>query len=253
MPKIPKYALLYTDHHLSTFFRIQFEKFAILIVTLPLLAFLFCISYSVLFHFESATFTHCHVYNFLPSISAAIGNYSPQREVWQTAILLHAFPRFYIAYIYMHYHQNMLLSHESWMANLAFFFNVIENIALLVLSFWTSSRHYPVHEKAFITFILMSELYMILVCIIHSRFKKRHKKSLKWKVRLFSTNISCILLATYCFMRHNSLCEPYVYSIFALAEYIVVLTNMGFHTTAYFEFENKDFVIYKYGFALTER
>ncbi|KAL3266964.1 hypothetical protein HHI36_011113 [Cryptolaemus montrouzieri] len=253
MPVEARYALLYSDYEVTPCLRIPFEKFAFLILTLPLCAFIFCIIYSVLFHFESATSTHCHVYNVLPSISAAIGNFSPQREVWQTAIMLQSVPRFYIAVIYLQFHHAMAYPRDAWMGNFAFLLNVTENISLIILSFWTSSRHYTVHEKAFITFILMSEFHMLLTCIMQSRFKRHNRRSLKWKRRLFLTNVSCIILGAYCYMRHNSLCEPYMYSLFAFAEYVVVLTNMAFHTTAYFDFENKDFVLYKYGAAITER
>lgn len=99
----------------------------------------------------------------------------------------------------------------------------------------------------------MSELYMILTYFLQKRSKKHHQESLKWKKRFLVTNISCILVATYCFLRHNSYCEPYVYSGFAAAEYTVVLTNMAFHMTAYLDFKFKDLIIYKYGMSITER
>ncbi|XP_044749648.1 post-GPI attachment to proteins factor 2-like [Coccinella septempunctata] len=253
MPMEARYALLYSDYEVVPCLRIPFEKFAFIILTLPLFAFIFCIIYSILFHFESVTSTHCHVFNILPSISSAIGNYSPQREVWQAAILLQSIPRFYIAVIYLQFHHVMTYPKDIWMGKIAFLLNLTENVSLIILSFWTSSKHYAVHEKAFIAFITMSEFYMMLSCIMQTRFRRHNKRSLKWKLRLFLTNISCILLGTYFYMRHNSLCEPYMYSLFAFAEYIVVLTNMAFHTTAYFDFQKKDFVLYKYGAAITER
>lgn len=142
MPVEARYALLYSDYEIVPCLRIPFEKFAFIILTLPLFAFVFCIVYSVLFHFESVTSTHCHVFNILPSISSAIGNYSPQREVWQTAILLQSIPRFYIAVIYLQFHHVMAYSKDIWMGKIAFLLNLTENISLIILSFWTSSKNY---------------------------------------------------------------------------------------------------------------
>lgn len=137
-----RYALLYSEYELSPYVRLPFEKFSILTVCLPLFAFLFCIVYSVLFHFENATYTHCHVFNVLPSISAAIGNFTPQRQVWQSAIILQAVPRFSIAAMYWQHHNAVLYPAHQWLGAVACLFNVVENGALIILSFWTSSRHY---------------------------------------------------------------------------------------------------------------
>ena len=62
------------------------------------------------------------------------------------------------------------------------------------------------------------------------------RRSLRLKRRLLVTNFSCILAAVYCYWRHNTLCEPGMYSLFSLLEYSVVLTNMAFHFTSYYDF-----------------
>lgn len=255
-----KYKILYDEYETSYYIRLPFAKFSWLTVCLPLFAFLFAVVYSVLFNFDSATFTHCNVYNFLPSISAAIGNFSPQKEVWQTAIALHALPRFCMAASYFQYNREILTSKVNLFIFLACLLNVIENVALIILSFWTSSENYPVHKRAFVTFIVISELYMLLLLLLHRKCRKITKqmthtemKSLRWKTRLVGVNIVCILAATYFFMRHNSMCEPFVYTAFAFFEYIVVLSNMAFHMTAYYDFRYKDLVITKYGILVTNR
>ncbi|XP_060531759.1 post-GPI attachment to proteins factor 2-like [Cylas formicarius] len=253
MSSSTRYGLLYSEFEVPPYIRLPFERILILVVCFPLVAFLFCVSYSVLFNFESSTYTHCQVYNILPSISAAIGNFSPQREIWQSAIALQALPRIYVAIEYLNHHHNVLPPKDIWIGYIACVLNIIENLALITLSFFTSSKFYVIHEKAFITFILVSEVYMILICILQKRYKKSHRISLKWKQRCLVTNVLFIMAAVYFFMRHNSMCEPYVYSFFAFSEYVVVLSNMAFHLTAYLDFRNKDLVIYKHGIALTER
>lgn len=150
MSKEARYGLLYSEYEFSPYLRINFEKLILLVVSFPFLAFLFCISYSVIFNFESATYTHCQVFNMLPSISAAIGNFSPQREIWQGAIAIQAAPRFYIAHEYLNHHYSVLYPQDLWIARTAFFLNVMENIALILLTFFTSSKHYG---KSFFTHI----------------------------------------------------------------------------------------------------
>lgn len=142
-----RYALLYNDYETSPCLRVPFATFSWVTLGVPLCAFLFCIVYSVLFHFEMATYTHCHVYNVLPSISAAIGSFSPQREIWQIAILLQALPRLSVVSMYLQFHQKKLFPRDIYLANFACILNLLENIALIILTFWTSSAYYRKFKK----------------------------------------------------------------------------------------------------------
>ena len=62
------------------------------------------------------------------------------------------------------------------------------------------------------------------------------RKSLYYKKIMMVTNFSSILGAIYCYWRHNAYCEPGMYSVFSFFEYSVVLSNMAFHFTSYFDF-----------------
>lgn len=52
-----------------------------------------------------------------------------------------------------------------------------------------------------------------------------------------------MVLAMYLYWRHNAYCEPGVYTLFALAEYCVVLSNIAFHSTLYYDFHGKSVIL----------
>lgn len=232
--------------------RIPFEKLAWSTCLLPLSSFVFCVVWSLLYNFEDSTFTHCKVPNFLPSISAAIGNYRTQRFVWGAAIAIHAGPRFLFTSMYRRYYKDILSNKAQLWASIACILNIVENVALIGLTFIPSAYNYAIHEKCFMTFMLTSELYMVMTCILLSRFRAQpatnvESKSLRLKYQLLAINMVSFALAGYFFIRHNLYCEPGVYSLFALCEYVVVLTNMAFHMTASWDFHGRLITVDQYG------
>jgi len=84
--------------------------------------------------------------NYLPSISSAIGGYTPQRYVWRVCIALHCSPRF-IAVIgyYNLFHQRQVPTCQ-WLyhavINLNTVLNVVENFCLLLLTCISSTEDY---------------------------------------------------------------------------------------------------------------
>ncbi|XP_053957536.1 post-GPI attachment to proteins factor 2-like isoform X1 [Anastrepha ludens] len=222
-------------------FCIPFGKVAIGVVSLPLGSFIFCVVWSLFFEFDRSTSTHCDVPNYLPSISAAIGNYEPQKTVWRLAITLQLPARLAVTKIYLQYYKDTIRRNRRIYAAIACLLSMVENFALLSLSLWTSLDNYPIHRNSFIVFIACSEIYMLISYILNKNGRRLpllpiEEKSLLYKRNLFITNVTAFILAGYCFLRHNSLCEPGVYTLFALFEYVVVLTNMAYHMTAYWDF-----------------
>lgn len=244
---IPQYQRLSgnVDRPLIKVYSVKFSIFSVAVVLLPLASFIFCVLWSILFYFERSTATHCHVFNFLPSISAAIGNYQPQRIVWQSAIVLHEIPRFIIAFMYYDYYNSVIRKNRRNIAYLAMLLNAVELCALLTLSLWTSIDNYEIHKIAFSTFIISSEVYMVISYFLNLNCRrealtKTETKSIGYKRLLCVTNFLSFVLAIYFFMRHNQYCESGAYSMFALFEYMAVFTNMGFHMTAYWDFAGRN-------------
>lgn len=226
--------------------RIPFPMFAAVTVMFPFFAFVFCVVWSLLFNFAAVTATHCGVFNFLPSISAAIGGHNPQRFVWRTCIALHSAPRLLVCVMYYRYYQSMLDAQHRYVCRVACCLSIVENLCLLGLSNIASVENYPAHEKMFIMFIVCSLLYMMLSCVMPGLGRRRalthlEAKSLRVKKQLTAGSILLSLLCCYFFIRHAKYCEAGMYTLFAASEYIVVLCNMGFHMTAYWDFADKAF------------
>lgn len=111
-------------------------------VAAPLYAFISCVILTMYKDFESANKTHCNVPNMFPSISASIGNYNPQSTIWKTAIYFHSPVRFFMILLRWKYYRRVIREDFDIIVNLAVFLNIIENLALLGLTYWTSSENY---------------------------------------------------------------------------------------------------------------
>ncbi|XP_009987212.1 PREDICTED: post-GPI attachment to proteins factor 2, partial [Tauraco erythrolophus] len=106
-------------------FRLRFTTLAVGTVLCPLFGFLFCVIWSLLFHFQQTTATHC-------------GGRGSHRSHPRYPCLCHF---------------NLLL-------------NLLENFALLVLTYVSSSENYAIHENAFIVFIASALGHMLLTCVL---------------------------------------------------------------------------------------
>uniref|UniRef100_A0A0B7AH32 CWH43-like N-terminal domain-containing protein n=1 Tax=Arion vulgaris TaxID=1028688 RepID=A0A0B7AH32_9EUPU len=232
----------------KSLFQLSFPLFGKLVCGLPLFATFFCVVWSFLFNFEASTATHCRVRNYLPSVSSAIGGFTPQRYVWRICICLHATPRLMIAIAYYSYHTSVHVGRDNELykgiAALASLFNILEVSSLVTLTYISSTDNHDVHESCFIVFMISALLYMMLSIYLMdkrqsskgSAFTVEESKSLRLKKTLFATNISIFLLSVYLFFRHNWYCEPGVYTAFAACEYLVIVTNIAFHGTAIIDF-----------------
>ncbi|CAF0863097.1 unnamed protein product [Didymodactylos carnosus] len=138
---------------------VQVRYFLRFAYVLPGFALFACIGLSLLKDFDKTTKTHCNVYNFLPSISASIGDCSPQRYIWRFCFALDSVPRYIIGFLQM----NKLLSRRvqfQEIYELTQYFNgfmhFLELTFLLLLTYVSSNEIKWIHENSFIAFMTMA-------------------------------------------------------------------------------------------------
>ncbi len=174
----------------------------------------------------------------MPSVSTSIGDFYPQLIIWRLCISLHAFPRYFISAIhyktYFMSRQNTIIKKNQFklLIKISFIFNYIEITSLLLLTHVSSKDNHFLHAAFFATFIASSTIFMGLISLSYF-FKQIESKEPKTKnLRLFilSIYIISLIIGFYFFFRHRKHCEPYMFSLFSLFEYIIVLTNILFHS-----------------------
>ncbi|XP_023683559.2 post-GPI attachment to proteins factor 2-like isoform X1 [Paramormyrops kingsleyae] len=229
--------------------RFPFHLFAVGTVFLALGGLISCVLISVFYNYSDATNTHCKVPNYLPSISASI-SLAPERYIWRICIGLHSAPRILLAVAYfnlyrIHFAKRCL---EWCLALVALACVLAENLGLLLLTYVSSTETYNLHRDGFVMFISCSLVHMLITCwlwrvIDRYSLTAEEGTSRYWKLRLLLSSLIACVCAAYFYWRHNKYCEAGVYTWFAFSEYMIVLFNMAFHTTAYWDFRGKEMVI----------
>lgn len=234
--------------------RCTFFPFAMVTVSLPAFSLAICFITAFMFRFEDVNETMCEVRNYIPSISAVTG-IPPQTYLWRICIALHSAPRFAVGFMHYNYYlkrlnfikenQRGLFKH---LIRLNFWLNTIENSCLVGVTYVTNRENYPVHEKIFVVFMVASLCYMLCntICFKMSRdtiITENEKKSYLWKKVMFVSILSATAGLIYFFVKHRFYCEPWAFSYFSLCEYIIAYTNMGFHFTAYLDFNNYEWIV----------
>lgn len=218
---------------------VNFKRLCYFGLAMPLGAFFACVLLSIVKDFKRANNTHCNVPNVFPSVSACISHFYPQKTIWQLAIGLDSFLRYAIAFVhYRVYYARLAVSMSNpstqsqsiWLARLALLFHLIELTALIMLSFVSSVEKFFVHMLSFVVFIAASSCYMLVTIALHWPMKRsRELRALHLRIRLFGFYALAFVASLYFYVRHNTYCEPYVYSMFSLCEYVTILGNIAYH------------------------
>lgn len=180
--------------------------------------------------FKRANNTHCNVPNIFPSVSACISHFYPQNTIWRLSIGLDSLLRYAIGFIHYRAYYARIVSSNLFLARLALLLHLIELTALIMLSFVSSVEIFLVHMLSFCVFIAASSGYMLVTILIHWPLKRpREVRACQLRLRIFGVYALAFLGSLYFYIRHNAYCEPYVYSLFSLCEYVTIMGNIAYH------------------------
>ncbi|XP_058444499.1 post-GPI attachment to proteins factor 2-like [Malaya genurostris] len=237
---------------------ISFRDLCVFTLFLPLGTLFVCFVSAYIFQPDEVHETHCRVYNVIPSISAITG-VSPQRYLWRISIALHIGPRFIIAFVYNNYYRTLInelndpvrMKKAGRLLNVVYCLNLVEISALCGVTYISNKENYPLHEKVFILFMTSSLSYMLATLKLLKTLQpngpqtSQEDSSLRYKRAFFALSIASTIGLIMFFMKHRFFCHDLAFSWFALCEYIVALSNMGFHCTTMLDFPTEDFMIAK--------
>nr|CAX69614.1 hypothetical protein [Schistosoma japonicum] len=105
-----------------------------------------------------------------------------------------------------------------------------------MLSIVSSSDDYIRHRNYFGIFVLSSVVYMIIDVYISQLINKLCQyspwsKILKKKIYVMATYVTCLLIIMLCHYIHMRFCPPYTYTVFAVFEYVAIISNVTYHYT----------------------
>ena len=107
-------------------------------------------------------YDYLQVYNFLPSISAAIGGFTPQRYVWRICIALHAGLRFLLVGCYYTWLSSINMGVQKTryqqLVKVAILCHTIENLALVTLTCVSSTENFG---KIFLEYHISSVILLV--------------------------------------------------------------------------------------------
>ena len=211
--------------------------------TVPLLSLYVTLVISLCNNFESVTHnTGCssrRVANIVPSVSACLGDFFPQRGIWRVCVMSYVWQRVISGFVqYFHYGQATrwtLPKVNFWRAIV----HVVEQIFLIGLSAVSSNDHLLFHEISFGIFCTCSCLNMVFTDWLIREWKRQcalqkneHQplhianRAHVWRWNTMIFNFGCLGFAVYFFFASQSSCIDYEFSKFATFEWLYVISNI---------------------------
>eukprot|EP00741_Cyanophora_paradoxa_P016363 tig00020912_g15799.t1 len=177
---------------------------------------------------------------WVPTISATIGDHKPERNVFMIGMALCAGPKFVTLFLhYAAFAKTACASSKRLkglnLANLAVAF-----ARTWAAGFWiyvTSSDFHSFHISAFVGYLLTSMLNMIFTTILAFKSRQRDRKSPYAKTIFLLGHQLAWWTALYFYLEHKDE-EPGAYSYYAMCEWTVGICDVLFEASGWLDFRD---------------
>ncbi|GAA5959623.1 hypothetical protein JCM21900_002958 [Sporobolomyces salmonicolor] len=201
---------------------------------LSALAFSTALALGLWFHYRRIVKNQYFGYpdEWFPSVSATIGDWYPERNVFQLLIALTSGPRFLL--ILLAYLSHAQLRPRSALPGVLACVAVLRTLACGGWVYVTSSDHGDAHDVLMVSYIVLNLPYMIL----HTIFTPPTTRS-KTLRRLLGTSFFATLAPlVYFYLQHKVHQAAGAYSIYALFEWALIILDVSFDSVFVFDYED---------------
>ncbi|BGP42687.1 Protein cwh43 [Rhodotorula kratochvilovae] len=158
---------------------------------------------------------------WFPSVSATIGDWFPERNVFQILIALTSGPRFLLILVAFAAHRQ--LRPHSFLPGVLATIAAVRTVSCGGWVYITSSDHGDVHDVFMVLYIVLNLPYMILHTVLTPAGTP---KSLR---RILGTAFFATLVPlVYFYLEHKQKRVPGAYSIYALFEWALIVLDVAF-------------------------
>jgi len=218
--------------------------------------FLACLFFAYTMHFDNVTANHCKTLEFWPSISATIGDLSPEKNIFRYGMAVGSGSRILSVFINHQLFVEEAGVPSSWKRIKSFnsVATFLDAMRIFTAGMWiyvTSSEDLIVHEVSFVLYVLSSIIFTVVHTILFYQVKinkprphPRDVTSFKWKLGLGITHGVLFFSSLHFFFEHLN-CKQYAYSKYAIMEWILAVCNVGFDMMMYIDFRAVTFKMHK--------
>jgi len=171
---------------------------------------------------------------WFPSVSATIGDWYPERSVFQILIAITSGPRF--ALVFLQYYISRPTTSPKW-STFLFFIGVVRTLSCGGWVYITSTDDHDIHDVLMVVYIVCNIPWMIggIVCtpLINARARKHRK-------RIATAFFASIVPFVYFFVQHKVHRIPGAYTRSSLFEWSLIFLDVLYDSIIAIDFEEAD-------------